>query len=128
MLKIGNYVPASAGQEAIIERDWYGQGWIVKDEDAFLNHPDKVCYIPELSDDCYTRNDFLEMCSGQEKLAEMLFYILDWQTPSSALEEVSLEDGWGWCPTCKKYFPVDRYLDPTVLKTTPCPICGAILE
>lgn len=128
MLKIGNYVPASAGQEAIIERDWYGQGWIVKDEDAFLNHPVKVCYIPELSDDCYTRNDFLEMCSGQEKLAEMLFYILDWQSPSSALEEISLEDGWGWCPFCEKFFSVDPYLDPTVLESIPCPICGTILE
>lgn len=87
MLKVGNYVPPSSGQEAMIERGWYGQGWVFKDEDAFLNHPDKVCYIAELSDVCYTRNDLLEMCSGQEKLAEEIFYMCDWASPETVLEE-----------------------------------------
>ena len=29
-----------------IERDWYRQGWVVKDEEAFLLHPDQQsCFL-----------------------------------------------------------------------------------
>ena len=55
MLKVGNYTPKTGE----IEREGYGQGYIFKDEDAFLNRPDDVCYIAELSDETYTKNDIL---------------------------------------------------------------------
>ena len=29
------------------EGDYNGEGFVYKDEDAFLNHPDELCYIPE---------------------------------------------------------------------------------
>ena len=45
-LKIGSYTPETDETEAIIERDYFQQGWIVKDEEAFLHYPDKVCYVP----------------------------------------------------------------------------------
>ena len=69
---------------------------------------DEIIYIPDLSlneipidmviddqeavedilDSCYTGNDFLEECGGDQDLAERLFHYVDWQHPSSALPEV----------------------------------------
>ena len=72
MLQIGKYTPAQNGRDALIQREFYGQGYIVKDEAAFLSHPDKVCYVPELSDTPYTHNDILALCDGQEALARLL--------------------------------------------------------
>ena len=47
-LKVGGYTPETEDTEAVIDRDYYRQGWIFKDEEAFLHYPDKVCYVPEL--------------------------------------------------------------------------------
>lgn len=58
-LKIGSYTPETDEAEAVIDREYYRQGFIFKDEEAFLNFPDKVCYVPELSDEGYTRQSFL---------------------------------------------------------------------
>ena len=50
-VKVGSFKPADEMNEkgAVIERDFYRQGNIFKDEEAYLDkeHPDKVCYIPE---------------------------------------------------------------------------------
>ena len=54
MLQIGKYVPAHNGREALIQREFYEQGYIVKDEAAYRSHPERVCYVPELSDTPYT--------------------------------------------------------------------------
>lgn len=70
MLLIGSYSPENEGKPEIIDRDYYRQGWIFKDEDAFQNRPDDVCYIPELSDEKYTRNDILKILAGDEELAK----------------------------------------------------------
>ena len=87
MLLIGSYSPKNEGKPEIIDRDYYRQGWIFKDEDAFQNRPDDVCYIPELSDEKYTRNDILKLLAGDEELAETMFEELDWQHPESLLED-----------------------------------------
>ena len=68
-LKIGSYTPETDETEAIIERDYFQQGWIVKDEEAFLKFPDKVCYVPELSDEGYTRQDFQILLTHSKSLA-----------------------------------------------------------
>lgn len=47
-LKVGGYTPENGSREAVIDREYYGQGWIFKDEEAFLLHLDQVCYVPEL--------------------------------------------------------------------------------
>lgn len=49
-LKVGTYVPGTEEKGPVIQRDYYRQGWIFKDEEAFLSHADQVCYVPELSD------------------------------------------------------------------------------
>ena len=48
-LKIGSYTPETEDQEAVIDRGYYRQGWIFKDEEAFRLYPERVCYVPELS-------------------------------------------------------------------------------
>ena len=37
---------------------------------------------------CYTGDDFIEECGGNEELAERLFWYCDWQHPSSAHPEI----------------------------------------
>ena len=49
-LKVGTYVPGTEEKGPVIQRDYYRQGWIFKDGEAFLSHADQVCYVPELSD------------------------------------------------------------------------------
>lgn len=47
--------------------------------------------INEVISNCYTGRDFMELCDNNEELAKDLFDYVDWQHPSSALDEV-LED------------------------------------
>lgn len=82
MLKVGNYNPKTGAIEIYI----YKQGFIFKDEDAFLNRPDDVCYIAELSDETYTKNDILSICKGNEEIASEVFYNVDWQSPEMEIE------------------------------------------
>lgn len=89
----------------------------MKDEEAFLHYPDKVCYVPELSDEGYTRQDFLDMMGGQEEFATMLFEMVDWQSPETLKNELFAMQEIDFCPVCKKlYFMAGEQ--------KPCPICG----
>ena len=118
LLKVGSYTQKAGDEEAVIHRDYYRQGWIVKDEDAFLHHPERVCYVPELSDAAYTRQDFLALCNGQEDFARECFYAVDWQHPETWADEQYREDEWGWCPCCKMLYNMAG-------EQCPCPKCGA---
>lgn len=117
-LKIGSYTPETEDQEAVIDREYYRQGWIFKDEEAFRLHPKQVCYVPELSDEGYTRQDFLAMCNGQEELAEFLFEMVDWQSPETLKSELLATYEIDFCPVCKKYYFLQG-------EQIPCPICEA---
>ena len=117
-LKIGSYTPETEDQEAVIDRGYYRQGWIFKDEEAFRLYPERVCYVPELSDDGYTRQDFLAMCNGQEELAEFLFEMVDWQSPETLKSELLATYEIDFCPVCKKYYFMQG-------EQIPCPICEA---
>ena len=44
--------------------------------------------IEEVLSACYTSDDFVEECGGNEELEERLFWYCDWQHPSSAYPEV----------------------------------------
>ena len=58
-----------------------------------LNRP--VTNLEELDEvlsQCYTGQDFIDECSGDEEKAERLFCYCDWQHPSSAIDELD-EDG-----------------------------------
>ena len=122
MLLIGSYSPENGNKPERIDRDYYRQGWIFKNEDAFQNRPDDVCYIPELSDTKYTRNSILELLAGDKELAETMFEELDWQHPESLLEDWKVNGEVAWCQYCKKYVQV---YDEEIEK---CPVCGAELE
>lgn len=41
---------------------------------------------------CYTGEMFVEICEGDEALAWRLFCYIDWQHPTSALDEVNYDD------------------------------------
>lgn len=65
--------------------------------DIYLNEinvrtPPSEEEISEILSYCYTGEDFVEECHGDEGLAQALFYYCDWQHPSSALPEVEQED------------------------------------
>ncbi len=115
--KIGSYTPGTDEQEAAIDREYFRQGFIFKDEEAFLFHPEQVCYVPELSDEGYTRQDFLELCNGQEEFARECFYAVDWQSPETWIDEQYRDNEWQYCPHCKKIY--DMAGVPCA-----CPLCG----
>jgi len=120
-LIIGSYTEPTGDAPAIIDREYYGQGYIFKDEDAYLNYYDKPCYIPELSDAVYTKQDFINMCGGREDFAEICFDIVDWQHPETWVEEQFVNGEWDECPACQYYY--SRYG-----KLEPCEKCGGPLD
>ncbi|GMO25892.1 MAG: hypothetical protein Pg6A_13200 [Termitinemataceae bacterium] len=69
-------------------KDFSGQGFFYMDYDAFINKTDEVCYIPELFEDLYTYADFLKVAKGNEKLAQCLFKMVDWQCPETLFNDL----------------------------------------
>lgn len=47
----------------------------------------EVVYEPELSYTQYTKQDLIDECKGNPYTAEMLYQLLDWQHPSTLLDE-----------------------------------------
>lgn len=68
----------------------------MKSYDAWESDPDEVCYIPENNegdpDDCYTKNDFINLCGGDEIKAEIIFDLCSWEHPECILDEWDEED------------------------------------
>lgn len=100
-----------------IDREWHGQGYIFKDEEAFLTAPDAPCYVAELSDEIYTHRDILRICNGQEEVAKLCFDEIDWQHPETWLDEAIMNDEFEMCPKCKKLYPMYG-------ERCACPVCG----
>jgi hypothetical protein len=73
-------------------KDFFGQGWHYKDDEAFGNKTNEVCYIPELWDEHYTYADFLRISKGNKALADYLFYTVDWQRPEVIFDELICRD------------------------------------
>lgn len=121
MLKVGSI--EDTGDEYIIHREFYGQGMIFKDEEAYRTNKDKPCYAPELSDSVYTGNDFLELCNCQEDLADELFEEVDWQHPESLKEDWFVNNEWVECKKCGR---IIDYGDGCNDKK--CPSCGWEVE
>lgn len=110
-LVVGKYTPedVEGDMPEVIEREYYGQGMIFKDEEAYKNYPDRVCYVPELSDITYTRQDFLNLCDGNVEMADELFDNCDWQHPESLLEDWIVNGEWERCERCGVLFDCQRY-------------------
>lgn len=88
--------------EEKMEFENIGQGFGYKCEEAFLlgkandNYEDEyICYIPEYChdanrieiDSCYTYQDFKELCKNTKYSPIDLFESVDWQHPSTLLNE-----------------------------------------
>mgnify|MGYP000408589123 CR=1 FL=1 len=77
--------------------NWIGQGTGYKDK-WDPEKPDEIIYIPEnayhskegriTARDGFTIRDFISLTRGNEIYAKTLFEYVDWQYPTSALEEV----------------------------------------
>jgi hypothetical protein len=119
-LMVGSYTEETNDAPAVIDRDYYGQGWIFKDEEAFLHHHDKPCYVPELHDTAYTKQDFINLCGGREDFAAECFDIVDWQSPETWVEEQFVHGEWDQCPKCDYWY--SRYGEKK-----PCEKCGGML-
>lgn len=102
--KLGKYKPARRGRDAVIERGGTWQGYVFKDERAFYKRKRKVCYIPELHDSLYTRQDFLDLCNGNASMAEYIFYAVDWQSPDALILEMFDAGEWDECEKCEFYY------------------------
>ena len=122
-LLVGSYTPPDENEEGEkIEREFYGQGMIFKSDEAFYDteHPDRICYIPELSDSTYSRNSFLAICDGQVDMAEELYESVDWQHPETLLDEWFRNGEVDTCNECGKMF--------NCYGETKCPHCGGAYD
>lgn len=110
-LMVGKYTPENkeCDMPEVIEREYYGEGMIYKDEEAYKEYPERVCYIAELSDGKYTRKDFLDLCGGNEKMADELFNNCDWQHPESLIEDWVTNGEWEKCERCGTLFDCQEY-------------------
>ena len=120
-LKVGSYTKETDDMPEVIEREFYGQGYIFMDEEAFLNHYDKPCYAPELHDSVYTKQDFIDLCGGREDFATICFESVDWQSPETWVDEQFTHGEWDDCPKCERWY--SRHSAPE-----PCAQCGEPLE
>ena len=94
------------------QQGWNGEGYVFKDEQAFLNNTDDICYIPEHAFDdakeveiegetyyeierenAYTRKDLEELIKGVEDYEgnpwdiETFFSMLMWEFPETRISE-----------------------------------------
>jgi hypothetical protein len=99
-----------------LQRDWLQQGWVFKDADAFEYRPTAPCYVPELFDIAYSKEDLLALCDNQEDIAKEVFHLLNWQSPEALLDEEFTEGELTLCKHCSRMFK--SYW------TSKCPHCG----
>lgn len=116
--RIGKCVINGDGEIVKLEKEYYRQGWIFKDEYAFCHEPGKPCYVPEEEEEnFYTREDFIALCNGQEEIAEMIFDEVDWQHPETCFDEQFQYGELDICQSCHKIF--------VSYDVACCPYCGA---
>lgn len=114
--KVGECVVDREGLILTLRRQYYRQGWIFKDWEAFYYEPGKPCYVPELSETVYTREDFLNLCKGQKDMAEDVFEAVDWQHPDVYLDEQYQSGKLAVCGFCGNIFRSGG--------ADKCPYCG----
>lgn len=113
---IGKCIVDSEGDILELQREFFRQGWIFKDEEAYKNNPSAPCYVPELFDAVYTAEDFLNECWEIQEIADELFESVDWQSPSMLLEEWMDMGEVEFCIQCQKLF--------WSFEKTECPYCN----
>lgn len=66
-----------------------------KSRDIYETKPDAVCYVPALAEDDepgLTRNDFLDLCGGDQLKADIVFDLCTWEHPATILDQWDDED------------------------------------
>lgn len=92
------------GHEIVfVEKGYTEQGFVFKDRNAFMSKSDRICYISEM-DQSYTYKDFLDIAENNKEIAEYLFYMVDWQNPSSLLYEDMETGDIIKCKYCNKLY------------------------
>lgn len=118
--RIGVCKVDAEGNLVELEKEYFSQGWVFKDWGAFRDEMDAPCYVAELDDTVYTRRDFLELCNGQEEIADELFEELDWQSPCTLFNEWEDMGTVETCGGCGKLF--------LTFGIEKCPYCGRDTE
>ena len=106
MCEVIGYKELQEDGEYIYIRGQSAQGDVYKNYDEFNKKSNEVCYMPELSDYKYTYFDFLNIAYDNEKLAKELFYVVDWQSPETYLDEL-INNGNVKIADNKAYFNID---------------------
>ena len=93
--------------EDLLPSHWIGQGYGYKSPIVFedVEMADHICYISEycygdaLADDYvfdemdfWTRNDFVDLCEGDEVKAAMVFGMCSWESPGAILDQWDKDD------------------------------------
>lgn len=93
--------------EDLLPIHWIGQGYGYKSPIVFedVEMADHICYISEycygdaLADDYvfdemdfWTRNDFVDLCEGDEVKAAMVFGMCSWESPGAILDQWDKDD------------------------------------
>ena len=78
-------------KDGFVFKDWSGEGYIYKNEDAF-NSGKGVCYVPEEGEvgrvalesaSLFYYEDFLKLAGGNKEIAQHIFYTVTWEHPES---------------------------------------------
>ena len=85
-------------KEYEFEKDFYNQGEIFKSYKNFFEGS-LPCYVPELSNKIYTREDFMKL-TNNPCVAFLLFELADWQHPESLLGDLIGNGELIECPEC----------------------------
>ena len=97
---LNDLLPFGPGQDCEINK---AEGFAAGDEviyipDIILNriHINKPITDPEELEEvlfsCYTGDDFVEECDGNQEKAEALFWFCDWQHPASAFNDGAVDN------------------------------------
>lgn len=97
MIKVGSI------ENGKIEKCFYREGLIFKDEEAFLKK-EGTCYVAELSDEEYTYGDFIKIAKNNEELASQLFYNVCWESPYTLYDQWLNDGEIKECDKCAKTF------------------------
>lgn len=101
---VGFQHPISGDRDYIVGRGTTPNGMCFKSWTNFAEHPDNPCYQAELSDELWTRKDFLRLAEGDERIAEFIFEGVDWQSPYTLMDECFREGEIKRCPECRKLY------------------------
>ena len=72
-LMIGSYIPETEDQEAVIDREYYRQGWIFKDEKPSSTTRSGYAMCRSFPMQPIPGRDFLAMCNGAGRICRRVF-------------------------------------------------------